>query len=98
MPTYDPKWQIKYASMIATAEQAVARIRPGERVFLGTGCGEPLGRAHALAQRASDLADVEILQLLTFGEAPYAHRELSRAFRVNSFFIGENIRAIVQEG
>jgi acyl-CoA hydrolase/GNAT superfamily N-acetyltransferase len=96
--SYDPDWQTKYQGMISTPEAAVARIRPGERVFVGTGCGEPLRLVSALAKRADELADVEIIHLLTFGEAPYAHEKLTQSFRVNSFFIAENVRSLIQEG
>ena len=37
----DPDWHEKYADMIATPREAVGRIRPGQRVFVGTGCGQP---------------------------------------------------------
>jgi len=96
--TFDPDWKQHYQSEILTAEEAVKRIRPGQRVFIGTACGEPLELVQALAKRAFDLPDTEIVHLLTFGEAPYAHRELAQYFRVNSFFIGENVRGIIQEG
>ena len=96
--SYDPEWQQKYASMTCTAEEAVKRIRPGQRIFIGTGCAEPLELVRALTERARELPDTEILHLLTFGAAPYAHRELTQFFRVNSFFIAENVRDIIQEG
>ena len=35
--TYDLAWKEKYPSSIATAEEAVKRIRPGQRIFIGTG-------------------------------------------------------------
>lgn len=91
-------WQEKYESMICTAEEAAAKLRPGQRVFVGTGCAEPLELVHAVTKRASELPDTEFIHLLTFGEAPYAHRELTQFFRVNSFFIAENVRDIIQEG
>ena len=94
----DPDWKEKYAPMLSTAEQAVAAIRPGQRVFIGTGCAEPLELVAALAKRGGELSDVEIVHLLTFGEAPYSHRDLAQFFRVNSFFIAENVRDIIQEG
>ncbi|RME94266.1 MAG: GNAT family N-acetyltransferase [Verrucomicrobia bacterium] len=95
---YDVNWQEKYRDSITTAEKAVARIRPGQRIFVGTGCAEPLQLVRALTQRASELPDTEIVHLLTFGEAPYAHKEMAQYFRVNSFFIAENVRDIIQEG
>lgn len=97
-PSYDPDWQEKYKPQIMNAASAVKRIRPGQRVFVGTGCGEPLELVTALAHRATELPDTEIVHLLTFGEAPYAHREMTQYFRVNSFFIAENVRDIIQEG
>jgi acyl-CoA hydrolase len=94
----DRAWKEKYHSTILTADQAVARIKPGQRIFIGTGCGEPLELVRALTRRAYELPDTEIIHLLTFGEAPYAHRELAQYFRTNSFFIAENVRGIIQEG
>ena len=94
----DPEWQETYADQIETPEKAVGRIRPGDRVFVGTGCGQPLRLVRALVGRADDLADVEIVHLLTFGDAPYATKEMSATFRINSFFIGENVRDLIQQG
>jgi acyl-CoA hydrolase/GNAT superfamily N-acetyltransferase len=95
---YDPDWQEKYAALVTTADAAMTRLRPGQRVFIGSGCGEPLELVRALTRRSSALPDTEIVHVLTFGEAPYAHKELTRYFRVNSFFIGENVRDVIQEG
>lgn len=97
-PNYDPEWKAKYHAMIATPEAAVARVKPGSRVFIGTGCAEPLRLVEALTRRATELSDTEIVHLLTFGEAPYADKELAQYFRVNSFFIAENVRDIIHEG
>ena len=96
--TYDPKWQETFKAQILTATEAVKKIRPGQRVFIGTGTGEPLELVSALTKRAYELPDTEIVHLLTFGDAPYAHKELAQYFRVNSFFIAENVRDIIQEG
>ena len=94
----DPDWQQKYADVLATPEEAAARIRPGQRVFVGTGCAQPQQLVRALAARSRELTDTEIVHLLTIGDAPYAERELAEHFRVNSFFIAENVRGIIQEG
>ena len=96
--TYDRDWKEKYHSTTLTADQAVARIKPGQRIFIGTGCAEPMELVRALTRRAYELPDSEIIHLLTFGDAPYAHRELAQYFRTNSFFIAENVRGIIQEG
>jgi acyl-CoA hydrolase/GNAT superfamily N-acetyltransferase len=97
-PSWDPKWETTYAEMIATADVAVKKIRAGQRVFIGTGCAEPQELVKALVARSRELADTEIIHLLTRGEAPYATGELAQWFRVNSFFIAENVRDVIQKG
>ena len=96
--THDPHWQQAYASMICSAEEAVARIRPGHRVFIGTGCAQPQELVRALTARSAELSDTQLVHLLTVGDAPYAHKELTHHFQVNSFFIADNVRHIIQEG
>ena len=95
---YDPNWQEKYKDMVVTAEQAVARIHPGQRVFIGTGCAQPEALVQALTARSAHLADTEIVHMLTMGMAPYAQKQLTERFRVNSFFVAENVRDIIQKG
>jgi len=96
--TLDTDWQQTYASTVTTAEKAVQQIRPGQRVFVGTGCGQPQELVKALTARANELSDTEIVHLLTMGEAPYAEKELADSFRTNTFFVMENVRNIIQEG
>lgn len=91
-------WTERFSDMIATADEAVERVRPGQRVFVGTGCAQPVELVRALARRSAGLSDCEIVHLLTMGDAPYAERELSQFFRVNSFYVAENVREIIQEG
>ena len=92
MTRFDADWQEKYSSMVVGPDEAIKSLNPGQRVFIGTGCAEPLELVRALTRWAAELPDTEIVHLLTFGEAPYAHRELSHLFRINSFFIAENVR------
>ncbi len=94
----DPEWKERYAHQIASPEAAAARIRPGQRIFIGTGCAQPQELVRALTARSAALSDTQIVHLLTMGDAPYAHRELSQHFSVNSFFISENVRDVIQEG
>jgi len=91
-------WTHKYKDMISTASEAVEQIKPGSRVFIGTGCAEPETLVDALTAYGDRLIDTEIVHLLTSGQAPYADKKLSRHFRVNSFFISKNVRGIIQDG
>jgi len=91
-------WQDRYRNMISNPRKALRNVRSGQRVFIGTGCGEPTVLVEALAARADEVADVEILQLFTKGDASYARRQFADTFRLNSFFIGQNVRPMIQEG
>ncbi len=98
MVEYDQSWQETYKDMIATPARAVSQIRPGHRVFVGTGCGAPQELIAAMTKRAGQLTNVEIIQLITKGIAPYAEKRLSECFAINAFFISSNIRTVIQEG
>ena len=94
----ESQWQEKWADKIMSAEQAVKKIRSGQRVFIGSGCGVPNALVGALVKRYNELADVEIVHLLNFGAAPYVEKNMLDTFQVNSFFITENVRQTVQAG
>ncbi|MCG6931714.1 MAG: GNAT family N-acetyltransferase [Desulfofustis sp.] len=98
MVEYDRDWQEKYRDMIMSPHKALAEVKSGNRIFLGTGCGEPVLLVNALVKKANHLADVEIVQLFTKGDAPYVNRKYGDSFKVNSFFIGDNVRELYQEG
>lgn len=81
-----------------TAEEALRHLRSGMRVFVGSGCAAPRKLVAALAARGADVYDVEIIHILTFGDAPYAQVDLLEHFRHNAFFIGPNVRDGVNDG
>ncbi len=95
---YDENWQEKYASMIQTPEEAVGGVRPGQRIFIGTAGSPPQVLINALVARHNELADTQIIHSITLGEAPYAYMELADHFSVNTFFVGANVRKIIQAG
>jgi acyl-CoA hydrolase/GNAT superfamily N-acetyltransferase len=95
---YDVNWQEKYKSMILTAEQAVATVRPGQRIFIATAGAQPLHLVRALVARHADLADTQIIHSITLGDAPYAYKDLADHFSVNTFFVGANVRKTIQAG
>ncbi len=82
---------------LVSAETAVALVKSNDRVFIHGGCATPQRLVDALTNRHSELKSVEITHLHTEGSAPYANPAYAGAFRVNSFFIGKNVRAHVNE-
>jgi acyl-CoA hydrolase/GNAT superfamily N-acetyltransferase len=89
-------WQTKYKEMVVSADEAVSRLRPEHRVFIGTGCGQPQMLVDALLARAGQLEDIEIIHLLTLSEPVFRHAELSKYFRLNRFFSAEWADDILQ--
>lgn len=81
-----------------TAAEAVKVVKSGDRVYVQAAAATPSVLTKALADRASELKNVEVCHLHTEGEAFYAKPELSESFHVNSFFIGANVRHTLKAG
>ena len=74
-------------------------IRPGDRIFVGTGCGEPQFLIRSLFDfvrlQPKSFMDAEIINIVTLGVAPYTDEKFKDNMRLNSFFIGESTRRAV---
>lgn len=81
-----------------TAQEAVSKIKSGDRVFIHGMAASPQKLVSAMVDRASELRDVEIVHLHTEGEAKYALPEHRESFFVNNLFIGSNVRQAVRDG
>lgn len=91
-------WQAVHAATRTTLSEAIARIRRGKHIFVGSGAAEPDGLVEELVAQADRFADNAIVHLLTLGPAPYVRPEFATRFRHNAFFIGPNVREAVHEG
>lgn len=91
-------WQLRYRDKLCTASEAIARISPGRRIFIGSGAAEPAGLVDALVSDSARFADNEVVHILTLGPAPYVGPEMEGRFRHTAFFIGPNVRDAVQAG
>ncbi len=81
-----------------TPEEAVSVIKSGDKIFMHSAAAAPQVLAKALADRGDELKGVEIYQLHTEGEAPYAAPQFEHSFQVKSLFTGANMRRAVQDG
>jgi 4-hydroxybutyrate CoA-transferase len=91
-------WHSIYKSKVTTAEEAMRAVKSGDRVFLTGNCSIPQLLLAALVDRAHELENVEITHALTMGSADYVSEEMEGHLRVNTLFIGANVRKAVQEG
>jgi len=87
-----------YRARIMPPDVALAEVQSGQRVYIHNGCAEPLELVQALTRRGDDLENVEVLHMATMGIADYSLPQYEGHFRVNSLFIGGNVRRAVQEG
>ena len=91
-------WKEKYQEKISTAAVAMKLIKSGNSIFIGTGCGQPQHLVNALVEYSSHIYDAHIVHLLTMGAAPYADEKFREKFKMNSFFIADNVRDALQKG
>ena len=77
-------------------------MHPGDRIFIGTGCGEPQHLVKAMIEHIQShpkpFIDTELLQVWNLGVSAYAEERYRDNFRFNSFFIGNSARTAVNEG
>src|SRR6266705_4159645 len=91
-------WRREYAKKKQTAEQALESLRSGMRVYIQPGCAEPETLVEALLKRGPFVRNVEVVHLLTLGNADYVKPEMEGHFRHNAIFIGGNVREAVNDG
>ena len=91
-------WKTYYQAHTETAQQAVERIRSGDRVVMGHACGEPAYLLEAMVANAQAYENVEIVHMVAMGKAAYCAPEMAPHFRHNALFVGGTTRAAVSEG
>lgn len=91
-----------YPEKFLPIDKIFNRIRPGDRIFTGTGCGEPqylvISLVDYIEGHPKAFFDTEVLHVWTFGIAPYTDEKFKENFRLNSFFIGKGTRDAVNRG
>jgi acyl-CoA hydrolase/GNAT superfamily N-acetyltransferase len=91
-------WQGVYRSKVVGAAEAVSKIKRGNRVFIGTGCGEP---QHLIKAMVSDLnlQDIMLYQMLSFTLSQFIDNDaFTKRFSVKLFFISRSMRKAAFEG
>ena len=87
-----------YPDKLVPAEEATSQIKKGNRVFIGTGCGEPQHLIRAMVKDES-LQDIMVYQMLSSTLSDYIEDELFlRRFFLKLFFISRPMRKAAFEG
>lgn len=83
--------EINYQS----AEDAVKVIKSGTRIFVHGSAATPLHLLKALINRRHELENVEIVSISTLGDGIFDEPDLGKSFFINSLFVSQNTRKIV---
>jgi acyl-CoA hydrolase/GNAT superfamily N-acetyltransferase len=96
------KLKEQYPDKFISEKRIFGNIHAGDRIFIGTACGEPQYLVQALIRYVESnpraFFDAEVLHIWSLGVAPYTQEKFKHNFRHNSFFIGDNTREPVNKG
>lgn len=84
-------WADSYVEKKRTVKEAMGLIRPGQRVFIGSSCGEPQHLVRALSETSSYFTDLEIVRLLALESTPLtliANKTKNQSLNIRSFYLG----------
>ena len=80
---------------IVSLEKAASFVKSGDRIFVQGAAMTPNTLINAICDRHEDLKDVEVISIHTDGTVNYALPPYNKAFKINSCFVGGNVRKAV---
>ena len=84
-------WADKYVENKRSATEALKLIKPGQRVFIGSSCGEPQYLVREISEQSSYFKDIEIVRLMTLETTPLtliANKTKDHSLNIRSFYLG----------
>ncbi|MFX0104657.1 MAG: GNAT family N-acetyltransferase [Candidatus Hodarchaeota archaeon] len=91
----------EYSNKQLSIDVAIKKcIKPGNRIFIDSGCSEPIDLTRKLIELGLKLPDIEILHFLSLSDLDYYETagSIEDLFRHNAFFIGKSLRKYVDVG
>jgi hypothetical protein len=90
---------VDWKRMVIAPDEVLDRVEPGMSIFLGTGAAEPRTLVkHLMASDRSNLTDLELIQLVSFGDAISLDALNSQKCRLKTFFAGWIASEAITEG
>ena len=84
-------WADNYQQNRLSVEEAIGQIKSGQRVFIGSYCGEPQYLVKGLADASLNYTDLEIVRLFSAEStslSQIADRSRSQNLNIRSFYLG----------
>lgn len=84
---------------VTAVDEVLERVEPGMSIFLGTGAAEPRTLVkHLMAADRNNLTDLELVQLISFGDAISLDALNSQKYRLKTVFSGWIASEAITEG
>ncbi|MEJ5348841.1 MAG: GNAT family N-acetyltransferase [Desulfosoma sp.] len=90
--------QGEWHKKLTDIRRAFRALKRGQRIFIGSACGEPQQLVRALEEALPKLADIEILHILSLGKHTFLEESYHDKCRLKSFFVAAASRKAVAEG
>jgi acyl-CoA hydrolase len=84
-------WADEYVEKKHDAESAIRLIRSGQRVFIGSACGEPQELVRSLAENINFFTGLEIVRMMSQESAPLteiANKTAESDFSIRHIYLG----------
>ncbi len=91
-------WREQKKNLEIKAENLHQFIEAGSRIFIGTGCSEPVRLTEQLAKNKHRFNDCEIVHFLTLSDNKFFDDQEPSLYRHQALFVGSSIRRAVNEG
>jgi len=87
-----------YKEKLISVEEAVKKIKSGDRVVTGHACSEPGYIIEAMVKNKDAYANVEIVHMVPMGKAEYINPIMEKHFKHNALFVGGGTREAIASG
>ncbi|MBW1988049.1 MAG: GNAT family N-acetyltransferase [Deltaproteobacteria bacterium] len=89
----------KWKDKVVSPTEVLQRIKPGMSIFLSTGVAEPRTLVKSLMESdAPNLQDLELIQMVSLGDAISSRKFEGHKFRLKTFFSGWVASKAISEG
>jgi len=92
------EWQRAHKDKEIRPEKLYKFIRPGNRIFIGSGCSEPVVLTEQLVDNKHRFTDCELIHFLTLSDNKFFDDNEPSLFRHHALFTGSSIRDAVNQG
>jgi len=90
---------MQWQNMVVSPEEIFSDIKPGMNIFISTGVAEPRTLVkHLMASKKANLRDLELIQIVSLGDAITVKDLHAQKYRLKTFFSGWVASEAITEG